>query len=177
MSLNSRKIAFLGLLLAFCVILVVLGSVVETSTLFFLAAASFCVGIAFREFGSRLGGGFYAGSVILGLLISPNKLYCATFAAMGFYIAATEILWERLDGIKQVVNRKQLLWGLKYLVFNLMFVPAVLLLPQLFYQGDISAAVTIAILAAGQIVLFIYDQAYRYFQHSVWGKWRHRIIK
>lgn len=51
MHVNARKIALSGVLAAFAVVLIVLGSIFETSTLFLLAAAAFCVGIVVREWG------------------------------------------------------------------------------------------------------------------------------
>ena len=86
MHVKAKTMAFSGLLLALTVIFMVLGSVIETSTLFLLAAASFFVGIIIREFGLRIGAAFYAAGVILGFITAPNKFYVFTFAAMGLYI-------------------------------------------------------------------------------------------
>ena len=61
MHIKAKKMAFGGLLLALSVICMILGSVIETGTLFLLAAASFFVGIVFREFGSVLCGRRIAG--------------------------------------------------------------------------------------------------------------------
>ena len=46
MHLNTKKIAFAGVMLALTEVGIALGSVIETNTLFLLAAASFFVGIA-----------------------------------------------------------------------------------------------------------------------------------
>ena len=43
-----------------------LGSVIETNTLFLLAAAAFFVGIVIREFGLRTGAAFYLAAILLG---------------------------------------------------------------------------------------------------------------
>ena len=56
MHVKAKTMAFSGLLLALTVIFMVLGSVIETSTLFLLAAASFFVGIIIREFGPAMTG-------------------------------------------------------------------------------------------------------------------------
>ena len=90
MHVKAKTMAFSGLLLALTVIFMVLGSVIETSTLFLLAAASFFVGIIIREFGLRIGAAFYAAGVILGFITAPNKFYVFTFAAMGLYIWGRE---------------------------------------------------------------------------------------
>ena len=55
MHVKAKKMALGGLLLALTVICMVLGSVFESGTLFLLAAASFFVGIIFREFGGKTG--------------------------------------------------------------------------------------------------------------------------
>ena len=58
MFLSTRKLTFLGLLLAVTVLLIVLSGILEFNTLFLLAAASFGVGIAVREAGVPMGVGY-----------------------------------------------------------------------------------------------------------------------
>lgn len=58
MHLNAKKIAFAGVMLALTEVGIALGSVIETNTLFLLAAASFFVGIVIQEFGLKSGAGF-----------------------------------------------------------------------------------------------------------------------
>ncbi len=84
MHLKAKQRAFGGLLLAMTVIFMFLGSVIETNTLFLLAAASFFVGVVFREFGSDDWTCFLSfSSVAWDSLVTPNKLYVITFAANG----------------------------------------------------------------------------------------------
>ena len=61
MHVKARMTAFSGLLLALSVVCMALGSVIETNTLFLLAAASYFVGIIIREFGMKAGSGFLSG--------------------------------------------------------------------------------------------------------------------
>ena len=75
MHVKAKKMAFGGLLLALTVICMILGSVIETGTLFLLGAASFFVGIIFREFGRRTGAAFYLAGVLLGLILAPNSTW------------------------------------------------------------------------------------------------------
>ena len=56
MHVKAKQMAFGGLILAVTVVCMALGSVIETNTLFLLAAAAFFVGIVIREFGLRRGG-------------------------------------------------------------------------------------------------------------------------
>lgn len=175
MLINAKKLSFLGLLLAFAVVLVILGGVVETNTLFLLAGASFCIGIAIRESGLRIGFGFYIASVLLSFLIAPNKFYCITFTAMGLYLMITELSYNKLVNVKQMRIRIIIYWLIKYVTFNIMYIPILIFLPKLFYQGQINTGLLAAFFIAGQIVLFIYDRAYNYFQKYIWTKMRGKL--
>lgn len=172
MHVSAKKMAFLGLLLAISVILVILSGILEFNTLFLLAAASFCVGIAIRECGLRLGLGFFIGSTILSLFMATNKFYCITFSAMGLYILINEFAWEKLVKLQ---NRKIILWVIKYTIFNAIYLPLIFLMPHLFYQGSISVGIWALLIIGGQIALFIFDKAYNYFQIFIWGKFRKRF--
>ena len=62
MHLNTKKIAFAGVMLALTEVGIALGSVIETNTLFLLAAASFFVGIVIQKRGRRFTGRNFAGN-------------------------------------------------------------------------------------------------------------------
>lgn len=175
MLLNAKKMAFLGLLLAVTELLIILSSVLEFNTLFLLGAASFGVGIAIRESNIRYGTGFYLGAILLGLILAPNKLYCITFAAMGFYIIVIEYSFDRLTHMKSRLDRVKLYWMIKYIAFNAVFIPMLIFLPKLIYQGEINRLMILAMLIIGQIVLYLYDLVYRYFQSNIWGKVRNKL--
>ncbi|GAA4653427.1 hypothetical protein GCM10023142_05650 [Anaerocolumna aminovalerica] len=172
MYLGAKKMAFLGLLLAISVVLVILSGVFEFNTIFLLAGASFCIGIAIRECGIRLGLGFFIGSSILSFFMASNKFYCITFSAMGLYILINEFAWEKLSKIR---NRNLILWVIKYSIFNIIYLPSVIIMPHLFYQGTIRREIWALVILGGQIALFIFDKAYDYFQTYVWGKFRRRF--
>ena len=131
MHVNARKIALSGVLAAFAVVLIVLGSIFETSTLFLLAAAAFCVGIVVREWGIAYGAAFLTACTLLGVIVSPQKMYCVTFAAMGIYLLLAEAGWEALAKAERIQKKKIILWVWKYLVFNSMFLPALYFFPSL----------------------------------------------
>lgn len=175
MHLNARKISFMGLLLSICVVLIILSGILEFNTLFLLAAASFCVGIAYRESKVQLAFGFYLAAIILGLILAPNKIYCITFAAMGMYVLILEYSYDQLVMIKTPARRMRVAWIIKYITFNLMYIPAVFLLPRLFYAGPINQQFLNVVIIGGQGALFIYDMAYHYFQRYVWGKFRNSL--
>lgn len=172
MFLSAKKLAFLGLLLAFDVLLVILAGVFEFNTLFLLAAASFCVGIAIREIGQRYGFSFYLASILLSLILAPNKFYCITYAAMGLYVVVFEYAYGRLVNVRRMSNRIKLLWAVKYITFNVMYIPMLIFLPRLIYTGKLNAGLIAALILAGQAALYVYDRAYIYFQKYIWGRAR-----
>lgn len=177
MHVKAKKMATAGLLVAFSVVMLILSSVIETSSLFFIAAASFCVGIAICEWGIRFGFGFLVASIILNLLLAPNKLYCITFGGMGLYLLFSEMLWEWIASKRVMSHRTVILWVGKYLIFNLIYLPILWFMPSLVFTKDITGGLEIILLLAGQVVLFVYDVAYRYFQSNVWGRLRTRLIE
>ena len=177
MHVNAKKIAVTGLLAAFSAVLLVLSSVVESSSLFFIAAASFCVGIVIREWGVGFGFGFLIASTFVNVIVSPNKFYCMTYAAMGLYLLLSEFLWEKIAAKERMKNRTLTLWIGKYLIFNVIYVPVLLFFQELIFTKKITGVLWIAVFLAGQAALFVYDRAYVYFQGIVWGKLRVRLLE
>lgn len=171
MHVGAKKLATLGVLAAFSVLLIVLGAIIETSTLFFICGASFCVGIAIREWGVCYGFSFLVATTLVGLLVAPNKMYCVTFAGMGIYLCFAEILWNKFG------NKKVLLWCGKYIAFNLMYIPTLIFLPQLLIAKEMPNSFLFIAWGAGQLGLFIYDKAHDYFQIFVWNKLRKYLLK
>ncbi len=170
MFLKAKRIAFLGLLLAVAVLLIIGSGIFEVSTLFLLGGASFCVGIAIRECGMRLGVGFFIAALLLSLILAPNKVYCFTFAGMAIYLIMIELAWERLARVTWRKNRNLILWLFKFMVFNGLYVAALIFLPDLIFPGKISGGLLALLIGGGQLALIIYDQAYNYFQRSIWTK-------
>lgn len=175
MLLNTKKLAFLGVLLAFDVLLIILSGILELNTLFLLAGASFCVGIAIREIGIGSGFAFYLASILLSLILAPNKFYCITYAAFGLYIVITDYFYDKLAHVKKNINRGRMFWLIKYVAFNLMYLPMLIFLPKLIYQGVMNTKLIVFLLLAGQLALFVFDRAYEFFQRHLWGRFRGHI--
>lgn len=175
MLLNAKRMAFLGLLLAITMIMVILGNVLKFNTLFFMAGASFGVGIAVRECGLRLGFGFLLASVFLSFILAPNKVYCITFSLISFYVYIIEFAWEKLADMNGCHHRKALLWAIKYVAFNCIFLSVLLGFPKLIYPGVWNGYILGALILGGQIAVFIFDRAYHYFHIAIWGKFRGRL--
>lgn len=176
MHVETKRVALAGLLAAFAVILVSLGAVIETNTLFLIAAASFCVGIAIREWGILKGAGFWLACVLLCIMIAPNKFYGITFAAMGLYLLFSEWLWERLASAKAMKHRVTFLWLGRYFFFNCIYIPLILFFPNLLFARSLSGFWFWIALLIGEVVLFVYESVYAYFQRTIWGKFRHRFM-
>lgn len=96
MFLKSGDIAYTGILIALGVVFVMLGGYFEGSTLFFLAAAAFLAGVAAHNASMVCAVLFTVGTVFLGLILAPQKLYMATFAAFCIYVLLAEGLEQRL---------------------------------------------------------------------------------
>ena len=176
MHVKAKTVALGGLLLALTVVFMALGSIIETSTLFLLAAASFFVGIVVREFGLKTGGAFYLAAVLLGAVTAPNKFYVLTFAAMGVYIWGIEAVWRWLERHPEMTQRYKVFWIAKYVIFNIVYIPVVLIFRELLFGQAVSDGIMAAVIAGGQIGLFIYDRAYDYVQVYMWGKMRGRFL-
>lgn len=179
MHINAKKVAVSGLLLALTEVCVMAGAFLESNTLFLLAAASYFVGIIKREFGGRIAAAFYLAGVFLGIFITPNKMYVLTYAAMGLYILAIEWIWDWLGkSVTGETTRKYqiLFWLAKYLVFNILYIPAVLLMQELLFGRRLDNRFLIIVLLAGQIGLLFYDYAYEYVQASIWSKLRGKLF-
>ena len=176
MPIRTKQLAISGLLAAFSAVLMVLSSVIETNSLFLIAAASFGVGIVVREWGIPYAWAYYVASSLVNVLVAPNKYYCITYAMMGMYILLSEWLWEKISESGYLSHRMTMLWIGKYLIFNMMYVPAVLFLQDLIFSRRVQELGIVLVILVGQLAVFIYDQAYRYFQGAIWGRIRIKIM-
>lgn len=174
---KAKQMAVSGLLAAFTVLLISLGAVFETNTLFLLCVASYCVGIAIREWGLGYGAAFLTACTLLGVMIAPNKIYCITFTAMSIYLWCTEVLWRMISKSEKLTHRTAVLWCGKYVIFNLIYIPLILLMPQLLIAKRLNGIGWLAVWAAGQIGVLIFDKAHTYFQIFVWNKIRKYVLK
>lgn len=174
LHVNARKMAFSGIMLALTVICIILSGVLEFNTLFLLAIAGFSVGIIVRESGLRFGAAYLVAAIFLGFILAPNKMYCITFAAMGIYVLADEALWILIRKItlKAPVNGNICLWIGKFIIFNIMYIPILLIFPELLFAGGAGKHFFAIAWIGGQAIMVIYDFAYDYFQKYIWTKYR-----
>lgn len=174
MHVNAKKMAFGGVLLAMTLLCMLLGSILETNTLFLLALASYFVGIVIREFGMGTGGAFYVAGVLLGMFLAPNKFYVCSYAAMALYILVIEFVWLRIGKMKMRNPDRiaKLFWGIKFLAFNVIYLPMILGFGQFLFARKLSGWMLAAVILGGQLGLFLYDRAYEYVQVYLWGRLR-----
>ena len=176
MLINAKTVAFGGLMLALTEVCIALGSVIETNTLFLLAAASYLVGIVIRETNLRIGGGFWFAGVLLGIFIAPNKFYVFSYAAMGLYILLIEVAWKQIGKMSEDRNRKAIFQGVKFVVFNVIYLVSLFIGKELLFVSEVSWKTILLFFIAGQIGLVIYDKAYEYVQRQIWTKMRGRLM-
>ncbi len=174
MHVKTKKLTFLGLLLALAVIFQLAGAYIESSTLFFLAASSFCLGIAIYETSLRSGACFFIGAAALSFFLSPNKFYCFTYCGFCIYIYFIEVLRKKTHLIEHMF----LLWLIKFLFYNTAFVaPALLFFREFLFSGAVTwnIWVYLGVIAAAQVLLVIFDLVYRRCVPGYWVQLKNRL--
>ena len=179
MHVRTKKLTVSAMLLAIGILLIYIGNILESSTLFFLALASFCTGIVQREYGTENGWVFWTASVLLGLIVIPQKLYMVTFSLCSLYILLTEMAWGYLCRRQNGKKRNRMFVIVRLAVFNLMYLPLVFGMPKLILgeallqkMGNFLYPV---LLLGGQLLLVLFDRAYVYFQGVVWERIRRAL--
>lgn len=176
MYLRSKKIAFLGLLTALSVLFIVLSGIFEVSTFFFVAAAAFCVGIGIIEYSIIGGICMYVATVLLGILLAPNKLYCLTYSALCIYIIAIEATIRQVEKkVEDMKKVKRILLPIKYLYFNIIYLPIVCFLPKLVYNGVFSVKIYVLVILVGQVGFYLFDTIYFRLTDYYYSKLRNKI--
>lgn len=177
LHLKSQEAAWGGIMMALAVILIVLSGVIEQSSLFLLALASFITGLFQRQFSVRASAAFITGTFLAGFFLAPQKLYCFTFAGFSVYVAVAEYLRGRkvsgtasilVKGICYHILLAAALISVNYFIgFDILFsdgwVQKLSKIPLLF--------VITAVIAA-EALWIIFDKAYAFFQ----SKYGERLI-
>lgn len=176
MHVRAKRIAFGGLGIAASIVCMSLGSIIETNTLFFLAAASFLPGIMVREAGFKSGVAYYLAAVLLGFLLTPDKFYVGTYCAMSLYILIIEWIWVKMGSIPPRYQKRSVFWICKYLVFNIIYIPVLFGAQKILFGSSLQLPVLAGLLLAGQAGLLLYDTAYEYLQARIWPRFRNHIF-
>lgn len=179
MLLKSKEVAFTGIMMAIGVFLVTFGGYLESSTLFFLAAASFLTGVVWRCLSAKAALLFVIGTTVLGLLLAPQKLYLATFFAFCVYILVAECLEQREKG-----RSRKGIWAIKAVLYHALLGISLFLVikflglevlfdGRLFEQfGKYRLILVVPVLLAAELLWILFDRAYFYFQERYAGVFR-----
>lgn len=176
MHVKVKNLAVSGLLMAFAVVLIILSGILDFNTLFFLAAAAFLIGIIIREFQLKQGVAFFIGCLLLGFILAPQKLYCITYGMMGIYVLAVEALWQYLGKCPKMAGRKKIFTAGKFIIFNLLYLPALFLFPKLLFAGEIADMALLTFVLGGQAAWILFDMAYEYFLIRMWEQIREKLF-
>ena len=151
MHLNTKKIAFAGVMLALTEVGIALGSVIETNTLFLLAG------------------------ILLAILLSPNKLYVVSYAFMGFYILIIETIWYFSGRASGWIRSRNFFWLMKYLVFNVLYIPGLIYFWSMLSEKKTVKGIMLMSVVFGQFILFVFDKTYEYAMGKIWKENRHKF--
>lgn len=113
MLLKTKKIAYLGILLALNQIFIFLSSIISTNTIFLFCMAALIIAIVVVEYDKKSGFVFYVASCILGFLLTINKIeFISYMIFFGIYSVVKSILEIK-------IQNKFLVIICKYIFFNL----------------------------------------------------------
>lgn len=152
MLLNSKKIAFLGVLLAANQIIIMLSSVFQTNTLFFFGVAALIICIVVIEFNLTSGITFYIASSILAFILAPNKIQIVTY--IGFFGSYSIMKYI----IESTINKKNLSVIIEYLLKLIYFNIAIVI-----YYFVMRSIVKIPVLWWSVILAEVFFLVYDYF--------------
>ena len=183
LHLKSKQVAWCGVIMAIAVILQICAGVIETSSFFLLALASFLAGCVERKFGLKTSAGFCFGAAVLGFILAPQKLYCFTYAGFCVYVLATEYFRGKNGSIKNSDKAENFMDNIRvqYIIKGIIY--HVLLIAAVFVSAKISGlevifsadfiekikqlpvvVVIFAAVIAAELLWFIFDKAYIFFQ-------------
>ena len=183
LHLKSKQAAWCGVIMAIAVILQICAGVIETSSFFLLALASFLAGCVERKFGLKTAVCFCFGAAVLGFILAPQKLYCFTYAGFCVYVLAAEYFREKNGSIKNsdraenFMDNIRMQYIIKGIIYHVLLIAAVFVSTKIsglevifsvdFIQKTKHMPVFVVIFAAviaAELLWFIFDKAYLFFQ-------------
>lgn len=152
MLLKGKDVAYLGVLLSLNQLFIILSSVIESNTIILMSLAALMVGVVIVEFREKAGIIFYLASVLLGYILTFDKVEFITYISFfGLY----SIIKHYIE-IK--IFNKYISYVIKLIFFNtslfVMYKMVRLFIPfNMFWWMIIGA----------QVLFFIYDYAFTMF--------------
>jgi len=175
LHLKSKEVAWGGIMMALAVIFIILSGIIEQSSLFLLAAASFITGVFQRRFSARAGAAFIAGTFLSGLFLAPQKLYCFTFAGFSIYVAVAEYL--RAKNVPAAAAM-----AIKGICYHILLASAIVAagyfigFDMFFTEGwikrlsDMPVLFVTMLIVAAEALWILFDRAYIFFQERYGGR-------
>lgn len=155
-SPKTKRLALNGILGALSVICLLLADILPTNRISLYALSSFFISISIIENGIKAGWIFYAATCLLSFIVVPEKLGIVPYVIFFGIYGIVKFYIERLD-------RLVIEYILKFTYFNACMGIALWALKGLFrYELRIMLPVWLLV-AAAEIVFFIYDIVYTMF--------------
>ena len=145
--------------------------------------ASFLAGCVERKFDIKTAAVFCSGAVVLGVILAPQKLYCFTYAGFCVYVLAAEYFRGKNGSIKnsdkaeKIMNNIKIQYIIKGIIYHVLLIAAVFVSVkisglEIIFSADFIEkikhmpvfAVVFAAVIAAELLWFIFDRAYIFFQ-------------
>lgn len=166
MHLDTERIVFGGAALAVAMVLLGLGNVFETNTLWLICLSAFLAGVVIRKYGMKTGAVYFVASIFIGFFVSAQKMYVLTFGMIELYILLRELFFEKCFLNKE---RSRVLYYIgKLVIFNVIFLPVVIAAPQLVFAGEITDRIRVTLVLAFELAFVLGDAAYDFFQTKIY---------
>ncbi len=147
---KTKRLALGATLASLVTVLLYLGTVIEVLDLTLCACASLVIVLAVLELGRGFAYSVYATSLVLGLILVPNKFAVGAFA----FIALYSILKSNIEALKRMWA-----WILKLLYFNAVLAAALLLAKLVFMLPGLDTFTLITLAASGNVAFVLFDIA------------------
>ncbi len=159
---KTKIMAVLSVMAALSTVLTVLGTVISVNTVFFTSAAAFLVGIAVISYGMVYGTIFFFVCMALDFFVNPNKLHVVLYAALAGYILLSEGTYLLLARMKDGKGKEWLHRGIRFVIFEALYLPFLIFLPKLFVSDTMLAKpwFMLVMIPGGVVVWFLYELAY-----------------
>ena len=165
---QSKKVSFSAILAALAVIVMLIGSVVETVTLATAGIASLCIMIAVLELGKTYAFMIYAAASVLALLLLPVKDPAIFFALSFGYYPILKLLIEK-------IKNKIVAYALKGCVFTAAFSALFLIAIKFLVPNANLTKYAIVWYLFGLLIFFAFDYAFSKLIRSYFFSLRKRL--
>ena len=172
MHVSVRALAVSGVVTALAIVCIFLGSVLEFNTAFLLILAAFMTGTVAAVAGIPAAWCSFAATVILGSLLSPEKLYVLTFSFFVPYAINCEYISKKKVRKGTAILIKTLTWWIWTAVCGCVFLVIAGiaglngLIPEFLAEASMPAKVAAAVFALA-LAWIVTDVAYNAYRKEV----------